>query len=288
MSPAFQEALAARLKWVDVVVLAGIVGCEEQTEVALQAAFDAVHELASNDVLTYQHYGPRAPLLFADVVELADQYNLSHELYTELYHANYHNGSIGALAACWKAPAEPLPVPYSKWLARVSMHLGDLMGLPCWKATHATSGQGETLLLAWSRAMEPAEAANEVRDAYADYEMQREFEEEEARQRYMEDIADTYASIEADLWKGWRQEYQDDQRLDEASVSGLKCFNCKAVSPAGASQEAVDQAACDEGWVVVFDSNGDRPEPVDACSICAALDGPGPGLLSLRVDILNR
>lgn len=206
MNTAFQEALAARLLWVDVVVFASIDGCEVQTENALQAAYDAVHELASNDVLTYRHYGPRAPLLLQDVPELADQYNLAHEVCTELYFKNYQNGSIGKLSASWLKPATPLEQPYTKWLAAVDTHVAGLMGVTVGNASVVTTGQSVPLMRAWSRGEAPAETAEEV---HAAYECQKEFEEEEAYQAHLKDIADTYDSIEAELWAGWREDCAD-------------------------------------------------------------------------------
>lgn len=114
MNPAFEKALAARSLWINVAVFSSIEGCDSQAEEALQEAYDAVHQLASDDVLIHRHYGPRAPLLLLDVPELAEQYNLAHELYTELYYENYRNGSIGQISAGWLKPASPLDQPYTK------------------------------------------------------------------------------------------------------------------------------------------------------------------------------
>lgn len=214
MNAAFQEALAARLLWLDVVVLENIEGCEAQTEAALQAAFDAVHELASNDVLTYRHYGPKAPLLLQDVPELADQYSLAHELYSELYFTNYHNGSLGKLPASWQTPAAPLALPYSQWLAAVTVKLAAMMEVPGCAVAEATKGQTKTLLITWSQGLSVEDAAEAVHEVYEcdliEATIAKEFEAEEAHRRYCEDIADTYASIEADLWAGWRKDCADE------------------------------------------------------------------------------
>ena len=35
---------------------------------------------------------------------------------------------------------------------------------------------------------------------------------EYALRRHLEDLADTYAHIEAELWAGWRSDFEDDQR----------------------------------------------------------------------------
>lgn len=210
MNPAFKEALAARLLWVDVVVFESMEGCEARTEAAVQAAYDAVHQLASNDVLMYRHYGPRAPLLLQDVPELADQYNLAHEVYTELYHTNYHNGSIGTLSAHWQAPAEPLAVPYSKWLAAVTIRVAELMISPISHA-EAMVGQSKHLLVAWSRGDDIDGTAEAV---VGNHEFVVAEEEEEAYRKGCQDIADTYASIDADLVEGWREECEELGLLD--------------------------------------------------------------------------
>lgn len=207
MNPAFQEALAARLLWVDVVVLEQIEGSDAQVEAALQAAYDAVHELASNDVLTYRHYGPRAPMLLQDVPELADQYNLAHELYSELFYENYNNGSLGSLSAKWLNPAKPLDLPYTQWLAAVEMNVAGLMGIPCSQVAVATSGHSKILLSCWSNGRLPQDTAEDVVDSY-------EFQQEEDRRQLGIDIANTYASIDADLVEGWREECQELGLLD--------------------------------------------------------------------------
>lgn len=162
MNPAFEEALAVRLLWVDVVALASIEECKAQTEAAIQAAYDAVHELASNDVLMYRHYGPRAPLMLQDVPVLADQYNLAHELYTELYHTNYLNGSIGTLSTGWLAPAAPLDLPYSKWLSAVTMRIAEIMGVTFDQVSAASRVQDRLMLLGWSRGADVDETAQEI------------------------------------------------------------------------------------------------------------------------------
>ncbi|EPH0299208.1 hypothetical protein P4126_33395 [Pseudomonas aeruginosa] len=206
MNLAFEKALAARSLWINVAVLSSIEGCEPQAEEALQSAYDAVHQLASDDVLIHRHYGPRAPLLLLDVPELAEQYNLAHELYTELYYENYRNGSIGQLSAGWLNPASPLDLPYTKWLVAVDMQVAALMETSCSQVAEATQGQAKTLLLAWSWGIDADEAAEAVVLAHIEREYEREVAEEDERQAHREDIQDTYAYIEADLWAGWREE----------------------------------------------------------------------------------
>jgi hypothetical protein len=213
MNPAFEEALTARLRWVDVVVLSGIPGFEEQAEEAIQAAYDAVHALASKDVLIYQHYGPRAPSLLLDVPELADQYNLAHEVFTECYHRNAATGSLGEVSAAWLFPREPLGLPYSKWLASVQSHLASMMRVPCsqvWEVINKVSvGSAKYLLKGWSAGFGASQTAENI---HWDYDEAVRFEEEEALRRHLEDLADTYAHIEAELWAGWRSDFEDDQR----------------------------------------------------------------------------
>ncbi|EKT4528352.1 hypothetical protein [Pseudomonas asiatica] len=149
MNLAFQEALAARLLWVDVVVVDCIGGSEDQLEKAIQAAHDAVHKLAENDVLIYRHYGPRAPHMFLDIPELADQYNLAHEAYTQSYYTNYHDGDL-VLDAKWLAPAAPLALPYSEWIRAVNSRVRELEDGEC------------SYLQAWARGMDIEEAAQHV------------------------------------------------------------------------------------------------------------------------------
>ncbi|QOD01573.1 hypothetical protein IYR97_23940 (plasmid) [Pseudomonas fulva] len=149
MNLAFKEALAARLLWVDVVVVDCIGGSKEQFEEAIQGAYDAVHKLASNDVLIYRHYGPRAPQLFLDIPELANQYNLAHEAYTESYYTNYHDGDL-VLEANWLAPAPPLDLPYSAWILAVNNRVRELEDDEC------------SYLHAWGRGMGIEEAAIHV------------------------------------------------------------------------------------------------------------------------------
>lgn len=208
---AFGDALRARLLWIDVVVFERIDGCDDLADAARGAAYDAVHQLASNDVLMYQHYGPRTPLVLMDVEELADQYNLSHELYTELYHKNFHAGSIEHIQEQWKVPAEPLSVPYSQWYVAVIAQLRLLADLPGMQVAEVTSGHGVALLSSWRQGESAIEAAEQ---AYAAYAAHKEFEQEEAYQRHLEDIADTYMHIEADLWRGWREEHAEEKAVD--------------------------------------------------------------------------
>jgi len=159
MNLAFQEALAARLLWVDVVVVDCIEGSEGQLEKAIQAAYDAVHELASNDVLMYRHYGPRAPQMLLDIPELADQYNLAHEAYTQSYHTNYHHGDM-VLEAKWLAPVTPLALPYSEWICLVSKRVREL--LDELKVTDKDDLNECTYLQAWSLDLDVEEAARHV------------------------------------------------------------------------------------------------------------------------------
>lgn len=181
MNPAFQEALAARLQWIDVIVLEGIEGGEQALELALQAAYDAVHELASNDVLKYRHYGPKAPLLLLDVPELAEQYNLAYEVYTDLYHKNYHAGEIDGLDPDWLVPAEPLTLPYSKWVVEVTRRLAWLCDEAGTRSEDAIQDQAHTLHKAWTEGEAPDLAAGLV---HAAYECEKEFEEEEAYRKF--------------------------------------------------------------------------------------------------------
>ncbi|MGE8063915.1 hypothetical protein [Pseudomonas sp. NPDC089569] len=204
MNQAFQEALAARLRWIDVVAFENIEGCEAMVEAALQASYEAVHQLAANDVLMHRYYGPKAPQLLLDVPELADQYELAHEVYTDL--TNHKNGSIGKLSAAWMTQAVPMIQPHSKWLAAVSVQLATRIQGSALTVDDVIKGHARILLLTWSEGLSVEEAANEVLETY---EENRLWVEEEAHRRHCEDIADTYAFIEAELWAGWREDCAD-------------------------------------------------------------------------------
>lgn len=203
MNPAFQEALSARMLWVNVAAFAGIEGCEAQTEAALQAAYDAVHELASNDVLKYRHYGPAAPTLLQDVPELADQYRLAHELFTELHTANTLNGSAGKLSASWLNDSPHEGMPFTKWLAIVDMAIAQVSNLVVGTAGYLRQGHYRAVMHDWAQGEPPTNTAEQCVAAYV---CEQEMLEEEAYQAHCQDIHDTYASIEADLWAGWRDE----------------------------------------------------------------------------------
>jgi hypothetical protein len=87
------------------------------------------------------------------------------------------------------------------------------MKVPCaqvWVAINKVSGgSGKYLLKGWSSGFGAFETAEHI---HWDYEEAIRFEEEEALRRDLEDLADTYAHIEAELWAGWRSEYEEDQR----------------------------------------------------------------------------
>ncbi|WP_439126240.1 MAG: hypothetical protein ACNJA3_28130 (plasmid) [Pseudomonas rhizophila] len=193
MNPAFQEALAARLLWINVAAFAGIEGCEAQTEAALEAAYEAVHQLASNDVLTYRHYGSRAPILLQDVPELADQYNLAHELYTELYCTNRSNGSVGSLSDWWLQPEPHEYFPYTKWLAAVDIALAQLMDARVGTVAHIRQGHYRKVMHEWSRGILPVETATGCLEAYeCNQEMLVEEEASRAARRYEAGITESH------------------------------------------------------------------------------------------------
>jgi len=215
MNAAFQEALAARLLWVDVVAFERITGCEDMAQKALQVAFEAVQSLALSDVLSHRHYGLHAPLVLQEVPELAYQYSLAHEIYTDHYFKKPQKDWNRTLWACDVLRNSPSLIPYCEWLAEVTMRLTDLMQVPTTEVAEATSGQTNTLFIAWSKGLPAAQAAAEVHQEHVLLlEETKLWEEEEAYRRHCEDIADTYAFIEADLWAGWRE---DCQELDMAA-----------------------------------------------------------------------
>lgn len=83
MNHAFEAALAARLLWIEVRCFEGIGGMEKEVEAAARTAFDKVHELALDEVITWQHYGANIPPLLRDVPQLAEHYTRVYELYRE-------------------------------------------------------------------------------------------------------------------------------------------------------------------------------------------------------------
>jgi hypothetical protein len=84
MNPSFEAALTARLLWIDVICLGGIEGVEEAVTAAVQAACEAVNDLAACEVFGRSHYGPNVPLLLQDVPQLAMHYLTTYESYIEL------------------------------------------------------------------------------------------------------------------------------------------------------------------------------------------------------------
>ncbi|QHF00410.1 hypothetical protein LCG56_28885 (plasmid) [Pseudomonas cannabina pv. alisalensis] len=166
MNAAFREALAARFLWTDYLVLEAVGESEAQIDAAYQASFDAVAELASNDVLSHRHYGPVAPRLLQDVPLLEDHYNLAYEVYSEIYYKTYHDGSIEEMQSHWLPPAKPMDFPYSQWVAAVNRGIADLMGKTCSEAAVATISFDEDFFPPWRNKELPTVAAHNV---YASY-----------------------------------------------------------------------------------------------------------------------
>ncbi|ORL53068.1 hypothetical protein [Pseudomonas putida] len=215
MNEAFQEALAVRLRWVDVVAFERTAGCEDLSLKALKDAFEAVQSLALSDVLRYRHYGAQPPMILQDVPELALQYTLAYEVYTDHYLQNAQGEWNSTNWACEALHNSPSLIPYCEWLAGVTINLSQLMQVPALEVAEATSGQTRTLFIAWSNGLPAAQAAAEVHQEHVLHlEETRLWEDQEAYRRHFEDIADTYAFIEADLWAGWRE---DCQELDMAA-----------------------------------------------------------------------
>ncbi|HFL7937819.1 hypothetical protein IYR97_23695 (plasmid) [Pseudomonas fulva] len=215
MNEAFQEALAVRLRWVDVVAFERTAGCEDLSLKALKDAFEAVQSLALSDVLRYRHYGAQPPMILQDVPELALQYTLAYEVYTDHYFQNAQGEWNSTNWACEALHNSPSLIPYCEWLAGVTINLSQLMQVPALEVAEATSGQTRTLFIAWSNGLPAAQAAAEVHQEHVLHlEETRLWEDQEAYRRHFEDIADTYAFIEADLWAGWRE---DCQELDMAA-----------------------------------------------------------------------
>lgn len=144
---------------------------------------------------------------------MASQYALAHEIYTAHYSQSAQSEWNSTLWACDALHNSPSLTPYCEWLAQVTMHLTHLMQAPITDAGEATSGQTNTLFINWSKGLSALEAAAEVHAVHElhllDLEEAQRWEEEEDFRRHCEDIADTYASIEADLLAGWRAECEE-------------------------------------------------------------------------------
>lgn len=166
MNAAFREALAARFLWTDYLVLEAVGASEAQIEAAYQASFNAVAELASNDVLSHRHYGPVAPRLLQDVPLLEDHYNLAHEVYSEIYYKTYHDGSIEVMQSHWRPPVKPTDFPYSQWVAAVTRGIAELMRKTCSEAAVATISFDEDFFPSWRNKELPTVAARKL---YASY-----------------------------------------------------------------------------------------------------------------------
>lgn len=194
MNPAFQEALAVRLLWVDVATVESIEELADQTGTAMQAAYEAVHRLASNDVLTYRHYGSKAPRVLQDVPILAAQYTLAYLLHAELYmtHSDawLNSGARQSFTAWVSDLTREITVAIAA--SEYNMDFSDLV-----------SGHETAMLRSWS----DGEPANEAAAMMC---WVHEMKLEEEHRRHCEDIADTYASIEAELWAGWREDCEQD------------------------------------------------------------------------------
>lgn len=74
--------------------------------------------------------------------------------------------------------------------------------------------QGPDLLTSWGEGVDAREAAEL---AYLAYLGQIEMEEEGGRRLRYEDEADYFACVEADLWRGWREEFEEDRKNASAN-----------------------------------------------------------------------
>lgn len=194
MNPAFQEALAVRLLWVDVAAVESIEELADQTGTAMQAAYEAVHRLASNDVLTYRHYGSKPPRVLQDVPMLAAQYTLAYLLCSELYLTHsvaWLKSSVRQSFTAWVSDlTREITVAIAE--SEYNMDFTDLV-----------SGHEKAMLRSWS----DGEPANEAAAMMC---WVHEMKLEEEHRRHCGDIADTYAYIEAELWAGWREDCEQD------------------------------------------------------------------------------
>lgn len=212
-----RATVIARLSWVDVVAFEGQADCPGETKKALKAAFDGVHELAVcavNDGTVVDD----KPHMLADVPALAEHFKVVYQVWSELQYLSRYGGPTSRMASNWLGKCGAHLTPYTSWLAEVTLHLADLMRMPSSQASIAIDGQGGCLLESWGEGMDIRETAELAHLAYVD---QIEMEEEEERRLRYEDEADYFACVEADLWRGWREEYEEDIKLAaSASTEG--------------------------------------------------------------------
>jgi len=204
-----RDAVITRLSWVDVVAFEGQADCLSETGKAVKSAFDAVRDLAVSAVNTAIAVDDE-PHMLADVPALAEHFRVVYRVSTELQYLSRYGGPTSRMASNWLGKSGAGFMPYSSWLAEVTLHLADLMTLPCSQASVALDGQGYCLLQSWAEGMDTLETAEHAHLAYVD---QIEMEEEEERRLRYEDEADYFACVEADLWRGWRQEYEEDLKV---------------------------------------------------------------------------
>ncbi|MDZ5605184.1 hypothetical protein SJI00_20645 [Pseudomonas sp. RP23018S] len=201
-----RDAVITRLSWVDVVTFDGQPDCLCETGQAVRNAFDAVRDLAVS-AITAAIALDDAPHILADVPALAEHFRVVYQVSTELQCLAMYGGPTSRVASSWLGESGTAFTLYSSWLAEVTLHLADLMALPCSQASIALNGQGNCLLQSWGEGMDSLETAEHAYFAYVD---QVEMEEEEERRLRFQDEADYFACVEADLWRGWRQEYEED------------------------------------------------------------------------------
>ncbi|RBB97353.1 hypothetical protein C3E97_028265 [Pseudomonas sp. MWU12-2115] len=79
MNPSFEVALAARLLWMDVRCLEHVGGLDADIKAAVEAAYEAVDQLAVMETGALYRYGSSVPPLFLDVPELATRYKVTFE-----------------------------------------------------------------------------------------------------------------------------------------------------------------------------------------------------------------
>lgn len=80
--------------------------------------------------------------MLADVPALAEHFRVVYRASTELQYLARYGGPSSRMASNRLGRIGAGCMPYSSWLAEVTLHLADLMNLSCAQASVALDGQG--------------------------------------------------------------------------------------------------------------------------------------------------
>ena len=137
MNSFFRDAVITRLCWVDVVAFEGQADCLAETRTAIEAAYDAVRDLAFSAAQKGTVVDGK-PHILADVPALAEHFRVGYQACREVQYLSRHGGATSRLASNWLGKSSVAVTPYSRWLTEVTVHLSDLAALPCSHASIAT------------------------------------------------------------------------------------------------------------------------------------------------------